>query len=139
MPDHPGIVLRERFLEPLGITASALARGLGVNRSTVSRLLAGGQPLTVALAARLGAFLQVPGGWFLAMQAEYDAARIASDPNLTHGVVPWSGNPDVLLTPRGVLWLDAAGSGPEGWEAADEPHVRELENGALVLEGPRSP
>lgn len=133
MVEHPGIRLREGFLDPLGLTASALARGLGVSRSTVTRLLAGDLPLSVSLAARLGAFFQVPARWFLDMQTVYDAARIEGDPTLAAGVAPWEPDPDVLLTPRGVMSLVDA---PEG-EAAGSMQQRELENGAVMLEGPR--
>lgn len=133
MSAHPGVVLRAGFLEPLGLTASALARGLGVHRSTVGRLLAGDQPLTPELAARLGAFFDVPARWFILMQAEHDAARVAEDPAVAEGVVPWSPDPDVLLTPRGVRRLDT----PAEKEAGGVREVR-YANGsvALVWEGP---
>ena len=107
MVRHPGQILREGFLEPLGISASRLAVGAGVHRSSISRLLAGRQPVTPAMAARLGAFFVVPAGWWLLMQAEYDAAAVASDPALVRGVTPMVPDPDVLLTPTGALRLDA--------------------------------
>jgi addiction module HigA family antidote len=106
MTKHPGQILLEDFLTPLGLNANRLAVGLGVNRSTVSRLLSGQQPLTPAMAARLGAFFQVPARWWLLLQAEYDAAVVSADPTLTEGVTPMEPDPDVLLTPKGVLRLD---------------------------------
>ncbi len=105
MTRHPGQILLEDFLTPLGLNANRLAVGLGVNRSTVSRLLAGQQPLTPAMAARLGAFFHVPARWWLLMQAEHDAAMVSADPTLVEGVTPMAPDPDVLLTPTGVLRL----------------------------------
>ena len=60
MAKHPGQILREGFLAPLGIRPSRLAAGIGVERSTISRLLAETQPLTPDMAARLGRFFGVP-------------------------------------------------------------------------------
>jgi len=105
MTRHPGEILSEDFLAPLGLNANRLSVGLGVNRSTISRLLCGQQPITPAMAARLGAFFQVPARWWLLMQAEYDAAMVSEDPTLTKGVTPMDPDPDVLLTPKGVLRL----------------------------------
>ena len=53
-PRHPGRILREGFLEPLGLTASDLARGLGVHRSSLSRLLAERQRVSPEMAALIG-------------------------------------------------------------------------------------
>ena len=105
MSRHPGFILADDFLRPLGINANRLAIGLAVNRSTISRLLAGRQPLTPAMAARLGAFFRVPARWWLLMQAEYDAAMMSNLPELTRSVSPVELDPDVLLTPNGVLRL----------------------------------
>ncbi len=112
MARHPGRILSEEFLTPLGVTANRLAVGLGVNRSTVSRLLAGRQPLTPAMAARLGAYFQVPARWWLLMQADYDATRVSEDLSLIEGVTPIQPDPDVLLTPKGVLRLDEPAASP---------------------------
>lgn len=108
MVKHPGQILADDFLAPLGLSANRLAVGLGVNRSTISRLLAGQQPLTPAMAARLAAFFRVPARWWLLMQAEYDAATVSEDPSLAEGVTPMEPDPDVLLTPKGVMRLAGA-------------------------------
>lgn len=113
MTKHPGQILLEDFLTPLGLNANRLAVGLGVNRSTISRLLSGQQPLTPAMAARLGAFFQVPARWWLLMQAEYDAAVVEADPTLREGVRPMEPDLDVLITPKGVLRLAPAGRSEE--------------------------
>ena len=106
MVKHPGQILLEEFMTPLAISANRLARGTGVNRSTIGRLIAGEQRLTPEMAARLGAFFSVPPRWWLLMQAEFDASEIATRPELRDGVVPMEADPDLLLTPTGVLHLD---------------------------------
>ena len=68
----------------------------------------GHQPLTPVMAARLGAFFQVPARWWLMMQAEYDAAAVEADPALREGVTPMEPDPDVLITPKGILRLAPA-------------------------------
>lgn len=113
MSKHPGQLLSEEFLTPLGLNANRLAVGLGVNRSTISRLLAGQQPLTPEMAARLGAYFQVPARWWLLMQAEYDAAMVDADPTLREGVTPMESDQDVLITPKGVLRLAPASPSEE--------------------------
>lgn len=112
MSPHPGHLLRDAFLSPLGLTPAELARGLGVERSTVSRLLSGGQDLTPTMAARLGRYLQVPAFWFLEMQAAYDADRVSADPSIARGVTPRRRDRNFLLTPSGARPLGPRSSKP---------------------------
>ena len=127
---HPGRQIEERFLKPLGIRASQLARALGVDRSTVSRLLSGQQPITPSMAARLGVCFGVPARWFLLMQAEYDAACVEADPELASDATPIEVDPDWLLTPDGAMSLVAEGSSEEAPAAV---RTVRLENGAVAL------
>jgi addiction module HigA family antidote len=73
---HPGITLRERFLDPLGITPYRLAKGLGVQQTRVSQILRGARRISADTAVRLGAFLGVPPEWFLEMQMSWDLAQV---------------------------------------------------------------
>ncbi len=105
MVKHPGRILFEDFMTPLAITANHLAMQIGVNRSTVGRLIAGEQRMTPEMAARLGAFFGVPARWWLLMQVEFDERRIADHLECVDEVKPWVPDPDVLLTPDGVMRL----------------------------------
>lgn len=107
MAKHPGRILFEDFMTPLMITANHLATQIGVNRSTVGRLIAGEQRMTPEMAARLGAFFGVPARWWLLMQVELDERQIAQQPENVDEVKPWIPDPDVLLTPDGVMRLRA--------------------------------
>lgn len=131
MATHPGHILRHDFMVPLGIRPSDLARGLAVDRSTVSRLLAGKQPVTPEMAARLGAYFAVPALWWLQMQAQHDAARVEADGEAVAEVTPLPANPDVMLTPRGVLRLDGPDDAPH--PVAADVHVVRYDNGAVAL------
>ncbi len=112
MHPHPGHILRDAFLAPLGLTPAELARGLGVERSTVTRFLAGVHHVTPAMAARLARYFQVPALWFLEMQAAYDAERVSSDPALAQGVTPRLRDRNFLLTPGGARPLGPRSSKP---------------------------
>lgn len=102
---HPGKILLEDFMIPLGLTANQVAKALRVHRSTIGRLTAGQQRMTSEIAARLGAYFQVPAKWWLSMQTDYDAQQIEQHPELSDDVVPLQLDPALLLTPKGVLHL----------------------------------
>ena len=52
-PIHPGEMLREEFLEPLGLSSGKLAKALGVPRTRIERLVREETTLSVDTAARL--------------------------------------------------------------------------------------
>ena len=71
-PPHPGEVLKELCLDPLGLTVTAAAEGLGVARKTLSAVLNGRAGVSPDMAIRLSkAFGRSPEGW-LALQIQYD-------------------------------------------------------------------
>ncbi len=73
-PVHPGIILREECLKPLGLSVTAAARHLGVGRQALSRLVNGRASLSIEMAYRLAkAFGSTPETW-LKMQLAYDLA-----------------------------------------------------------------
>jgi antitoxin HigA-1 len=71
-PITPGEVLKEDFLETLGLTQGALAAALDVDRSTINEILNGRRAITPAMAVRLGhAFSTSPEYW-LNLQSSVD-------------------------------------------------------------------
>lgn len=71
-PPHPGEIIRELCLKPLGISVSEAARALGVSRKALSELLNGHTGISPEMALRLSiAFDTTPESW-LAQQAQYD-------------------------------------------------------------------
>ena len=100
--EHPGLILKEKFLDPLGISPSELAESIGVSVRRVSELVKGRRRLTPDMAHRLGLYFNVPALWFLEMQARYDAQA----PDLGGmNVTLWNRKDDVLITPTGALDL----------------------------------
>ena len=74
-PPHPGEVLRELYLEPLGVTVTAAARSLGVSRKAFSELLNGKSGISPEMAVRLSiAFDTTPESWLI-QQMHYDLWR----------------------------------------------------------------
>ncbi len=76
-PPHPGEIIREDCIAPLGLTITQAAEGLGVTRKTLSQLLNGHAGISPEMAIRLSkAFGRSPESW-LALQSAYDLAQIA--------------------------------------------------------------
>ena len=74
IPTHPGEILREEFLVPLGRTQVALAEHIGVPLQRVNELVRGKRGVTPETAWLLAqAFNTTPGFW-LNLQAAYDLA-----------------------------------------------------------------
>lgn len=71
-PTHPGEVLREDVIIPLGLTVTDAAKGLGVTRKTLSALLNGRASLSTEMAVRISkATGTSPESW-LNMQSKLD-------------------------------------------------------------------
>lgn len=71
-PVTPGDVLRHDFMEPMGLTANALARALGVPANRITGILNGRRSVTADTAYRLAlAFGTSPAFW-LNLQTQYD-------------------------------------------------------------------
>ena len=71
-PPHPGEVIRELCIEPLGLSVTETAAGLGVSRKTLSAILNGRAGISAEMALRLSmAFDTSPESW-LAQQSQYD-------------------------------------------------------------------
>jgi len=71
-PPHPGEVIRELCLEPLCLSVTEAAKGLGVSRKTLSAILNGRAGISPEMALRLSiAFDTTPESW-LNQQTQYD-------------------------------------------------------------------
>ena len=69
---HPGEVLREEFLVPLGFSAKALATALGVPATRIHEIVKERRSVTTDTAERLARHLGGEAASWLAMQADYD-------------------------------------------------------------------
>ena len=71
-PPHPGEVLRELYLDPLGLTVTESAKRLGVTRKTLSELVNGRAGISPEMALRIGGATQTTPESWLNMQMHYD-------------------------------------------------------------------
>ena len=74
-PSHPGEVLAELYLQPLGMGAIALARRLKVPRTRIERLVKGETSMTVDTAMRLAKFFGNSPEFWMNLQRAWDLAR----------------------------------------------------------------
>ncbi|HLD67621.1 MAG TPA: HigA family addiction module antitoxin [Pseudomonas sp.] len=94
-PIHPGEILREEFLEPLGITPAALARALHVSAPTVNDIVRERRGVTADMAIRLGRYFDTSPLFWMNLQSEYalsttmavngEAIAHEVEPLLAHG------------------------------------------------------
>ncbi|MBU3546760.1 HigA family addiction module antitoxin [Polynucleobacter sp. MWH-Jannik1A5] len=69
---HPGEILLEDFMKPMGITARQLAADIDVSPSRISEIVNGARPITADTALRLGLFFSMEPRFWLNLQSEYD-------------------------------------------------------------------
>lgn len=73
---HPGEVLREEFLVPMGVTQYRLAKQIGVAPMRISEICAGKRAITADTALRLSRAFGTTSGFWLALQADYDTEEV---------------------------------------------------------------
>lgn len=74
-PIHPGEILKEEFLEPLGVTPAALARALHVSAPTVNDIVRERRNISADVALRLAQALGTTAQFWLNLQAAYDLRK----------------------------------------------------------------
>ena len=71
-PIHPGEILLEDFMKPLGISINQLARDLDVPPNRISAIVNGTRGITADTALPLGTYFQVSPETWLGLQLDYD-------------------------------------------------------------------
>ena len=69
---HPGEILLEEFMKPMGISARQLAADIDVSPSRISELVNGKRPVTADTALRLGLFFSMEPRFWLNLQSDFD-------------------------------------------------------------------
>lgn len=78
-PPHPGTIVLEECIGPMGLTITDAAQALGVTRNTLSELVNGKRGISPEMAVRLATvFGGTEQGW-LVQQAHYDLAHVQRD------------------------------------------------------------
>src|SRR5438876_11555154 len=69
---HPGEVLLEEFLNPMGISQNALARAIGVPPRRINEIILGKRAITADTDLRLARYYGISEGIFMGLQNDYD-------------------------------------------------------------------
>lgn len=77
-PVHPGEVLLEEFLKPLGLSQNRLALSIAVPPRRINEIVLGKRRVTAETALRLGRYFDTTPQFWLGLQADYDL-DVASD------------------------------------------------------------
>jgi addiction module HigA family antidote len=72
---HPGEVLREEYLVPLGLSARALAKLLGVPANRLTEIMRGTRDVSADTAIRLGRYFRTDPRFWLNLQAADDLSK----------------------------------------------------------------
>lgn len=89
-PIHPGEILIEDFLKPLGVTQYRIAKAIRVPQRRISEIVQGKRGITADTALRLGRFFGMEAEFWINLQAHHDleVARDALDARLKRDVTP---------------------------------------------------
>lgn len=71
-PITPGEILKEDYLDPLGISQNALGRALGVSARAINEIVLGKRSITAQMSIRLGAYFRQSPRYWLNIQTECD-------------------------------------------------------------------
>ncbi|MGB6998701.1 MAG: HigA family addiction module antitoxin [Pseudolabrys sp.] len=78
-PLHPGEVLREEFMEPMGITAYALAKACQIERPRLERIVREQQGITADTALRLSKYFGTTPEFWMNLQNRYELEAARED------------------------------------------------------------
>lgn len=89
-PIHPGEVLSEEFMRPLGLTQYRLARQIGVYPRRINEIVHGKRSISAETALRLARYFGTSAELWMNLQAHYDLeiARDLLEPEITATIQP---------------------------------------------------
>ena len=89
-PINPGEILREDFLEPLGISINKLSRDLSVPPNRISEIVNGKRSITADTALRLQRYFGIEAQFWLNLQTEYDLRIVKRRiwPDIERRIIP---------------------------------------------------
>ena len=77
--EHPGVLLKEDFLDAMGIKPGAFARAIGIDRSAVKNIIDGKRAITADMALRFGLYFDMSAGFWLNLQKDYELRTARRD------------------------------------------------------------
>ena len=73
---HPGEVLLEEFLKPMGISQNKIARDIGVPPRRINEIVQGKRAVTADTALRLAKYFDMSESFWMGLQADYDLENV---------------------------------------------------------------
>ncbi len=74
---HPGEVLKEEFLDPMGITVYRIAKETGLSQTRIGQIIRGERGITAETALKIGKFLGTGPEFWMNLQTLYDLEEVA--------------------------------------------------------------
>jgi len=89
-PIAPGVILREDFMEPMGLSINRLARDLAVPPNRISAIVNGKCAITTDTALRLQRYFKIEAQFWLNLQSEYDLRMLKRKiwPDIERRILP---------------------------------------------------
>ena len=88
---HPGEILKEEFLIPMGISAYKLSKSIGVQQTRISLIIKGERGITADTAMRLSKYFGTTPEFWMNLQREYDLRKVKSEiKDIIDGIIPVS-------------------------------------------------
>jgi antitoxin HigA-1 len=89
-PVHPGEILKTDFMEPLGLSVSAVSQAVGVPRTRLNDIVLGRRGITADTALRLARYFRVSAQFWMNLQTHYELelAEDAHGDRLDREIVP---------------------------------------------------
>ena len=73
--EHPGVMLKEDFLDDLGVRPGTLAAAIKVDRAAIKAIIEGRRSITAEMALRFGLFFGTSPDFWLNLQKDYDLRK----------------------------------------------------------------
>lgn len=85
---HPGEMLAEEFLKPLGLSARSLAKEIGVPANRLTEIIAKRRDMTADTAIRLGQHFRTTAEFWMNLQSMYDLTEAVAKKRKTYAAIP---------------------------------------------------
>lgn len=89
--EHPGLMLKEDFLDGLGVRPATLANAIGVDRAAIKNIIDGKRAITAEMAIRFGLFFGTSAEFWMNLQKDYElrTAKIAKYDEFANIIAPF--------------------------------------------------
>ncbi|SHO51910.1 HigA family addiction module antitoxin [Desulfopila aestuarii] len=88
--EHPGAILLEEFIEPLGLTPYKVAKEIGIQQTALGEILKGKRGISIYVGLKLAKFFGMSEEYFVKLQMQYDLDKAKKSKNSSIGkIIPF--------------------------------------------------